>query len=54
MVQARLQGGALTGIGGVPVQLIQALPYLITIAILAVSLAARPLSALGKPYSPVR
>jgi len=55
VVQARLQGRALPGIGGVPVQFIQALPYLITIAILAGFVGtARPPRALGKPYSPVR
>jgi len=46
-VQARLQGVA------VPVQLIQALPYLITVAILAGFVGgARPPRALGKPYPP--
>jgi general nucleoside transport system permease protein len=54
-VQARLQGATLPGIGAVPVQLIQALPYLITIAILAGFVGtARPPRALGKPYPPVR
>jgi ABC-type uncharacterized transport system permease subunit len=49
-VQARLQGVALTGIGTVPVQLIQALPYLITVAILAGFVGtARPPRALGNP-----
>ncbi len=52
-VQARLQGAALPGIGAVPVQLIQALPYLITVAILAGFVGtARPPRALGKPYPP--
>jgi general nucleoside transport system permease protein len=54
-VQTRLQGAALPYIGAVPVQLIQALPYLITIAILAGFVgAARPPRALGKPYPPRR
>jgi len=54
-MQARLQGVALPGIGTVPVQLIQALPFLITIAILAgFVVMARPPRALGKPYSPAR
>jgi general nucleoside transport system permease protein len=54
-LQARLQGVALPGIGTVPVQLIQALPYLITVAILAGFVGtARPPRALGKPYSPTR
>ncbi len=54
-VQARLQGVVLPGIGTVPVQLIQALPYLITVAILAGFVGtARPPRALGKPYSPAR
>ena len=53
--QARLQGVVLPGIGPVPVQLIQALPYLITVAILAGFVGtARPPRALGKPYSPAR
>ena len=51
----RLQGVVLPGIGTVPVQLIQSLPYLITVAILAgfVGTARLP-RALGKPYSPAR
>jgi len=54
-VQARLQGAALPGSRTVPVQLIQALPYLITIAILAGFVGtARPPRALGKPYPPIR
>jgi general nucleoside transport system permease protein len=52
-VQARLQGVVLPGLGMVPVQLIQALPYLITVAILAGFVGrARPPRALGKPYPP--
>jgi ABC-type uncharacterized transport system permease subunit len=39
----------------VPVQLIQALPYLITVAIVAGFVrTARPPRALGKPYPPTR
>ena len=54
-VQARLQGVMLPAIGTVPVQLIQALPYLITVAILAGFVrATRPPHALGKPYPPIR
>jgi simple sugar transport system permease protein len=54
-VQARLQGVVLPGIGPVPVQLIQALPYLITVAILAGFVrTARPPRALGKPYPPTQ
>ena len=52
-VQVRLQGAILPCIGTVPVQLIQALPYLITVAILAGFVGtARPPRALGKPYLP--
>ena len=54
-VQARLQGVILPGIGAVPVQLIQALPYVITVVILAGLVGtARPPRALGKPYPPIR
>jgi simple sugar transport system permease protein len=54
-VQARLQGVVLPGFGAVPVQLIQALPYVITVVILAGLVGtARPPRALGKPYPPVR
>jgi ABC-type uncharacterized transport system permease subunit len=49
-VNGALCGVALPGIGTVPVQLIQALPYLITVAILAGFVCtARPPRALGKP-----
>ena len=50
-VQARLQGTALPGIGPVPVQLIQALPYVLTVALLAgfVGRAVAP-RAIGIPY----
>ena len=54
-VQARLQGVVLPGFGAVPVQLIQALPYMITVVILAGLVGmARPPRALGKPYPPIR
>jgi general nucleoside transport system permease protein len=53
--QARLQGTVLPEIGSVPVQLIQALPYLVTVVILAGFVgAARPPRALGRPYPPLR
>ena len=53
-VQARLQGVVVPGLRMVPVQLIQALPYLITVAILAGFVGrARPPRALGKPYPPI-
>jgi simple sugar transport system permease protein len=53
--QTRLQGARLPGIGAVPVQLIQAFPYLITVAMLAGFVGrARPPRALGKPYPPLR
>ena len=47
----RLQGVALPGIGEVPVQLIQALPYLLTVILLAgfIGQAVAP-KALAKPY----
>lgn len=47
----RLQGVALPGIGEVPVQLIQALPYLLTVVLLAgfIGQAIAP-KALAKPY----
>ena len=52
-VQARLQGVTVPGIGAVPVQLIQVLPYVVTVVILAGFVgAARPPRALGKPYPP--
>jgi simple sugar transport system permease protein len=53
--QARLQGTTLPGIGAVPGQLIRALPYLITVSILAGFVGtSRPPRALGKPYLPAR
>lgn len=50
-LQARLQGVPLPGIGAVPVQLVQALPYLLTILLLAgfVGRATAP-KAIGIPY----
>lgn len=49
--QARLQGVVVPGIGPIPVQLIQALPYLLTILLLAgfVGRAVAP-KAIGQPY----
>ena len=50
-VAIRLQGVALPGIGEVPVQAIQALPYLLTVVLLAgfIGKAVAP-QAIGKPY----
>ncbi|TXI23380.1 MAG: ABC transporter permease [Roseateles sp.] len=50
-VAIRLQGVALPGIGEVPVQLIQALPYILTVVLLAgfIGSAVAP-KALGRPY----
>jgi simple sugar transport system permease protein len=50
-VSIRLQGVALPGIGEVPVQFIQALPYLLTVVLLAgfIGHAVAP-AALGRPY----
>ena len=50
-VQTRLQGTPLPGVGVVPVQLIQALPYVLTVALLAgvVGRAVAP-RAIGVPY----
>jgi simple sugar transport system permease protein len=49
--QARLQGVVVAGIGQVPTQLIQSLPYLLTILLLAgfVGRAVAP-KAVGVPY----
>ncbi|MEN3109715.1 ABC transporter permease [Uliginosibacterium paludis] len=50
-VAIRLQGAVLPGIGEVPVQLIQALPYLLTVILLAGFIGrTRAPSALGLPY----
>ena len=54
-VAIRLQGVALPGIGEVPVQAIQALPYVLTVVLLAgfIGKAVAP-QALGRPYTKVR
>jgi simple sugar transport system permease protein len=54
-VAIRLQGVKLPGIGEVPVQAIQALPYVLTVVLLAgfIGKAVAP-QALGKPYSKER
>ncbi|MFC7335339.1 ABC transporter permease [Rhodocista pekingensis] len=50
-VQTRLQGVPLPGVGQVPVQLIEALPYLLTVLLLAGFVGrAIPPKALGTPY----
>jgi general nucleoside transport system permease protein len=51
----RLQGTKLPGLGEVPVQLIQALPYLLTVVLLAgfIGKATAP-KALGSPYIKTR
>jgi simple sugar transport system permease protein len=50
-IAMRLQGVGIPGLGAVPVQAIQALPYLMTVVLLAgfVGRAVAP-AALGKPY----
>jgi simple sugar transport system permease protein len=50
-VAIRMQGAVIPGIGEVPVQLIQALPYLLTVILLAgfIGQALAP-KALGRPY----
>ena len=50
-VAIRLQGVALPGVGEVPVQIVQALPYVLTVVLLAgfIGSAVAP-QALGKPY----
>jgi general nucleoside transport system permease protein len=54
-VQARLQGTPLPVVGVVPVQLVQALPYVLTVALLAgfVGQAVAP-RAIGVPYAKER
>ncbi len=48
----RFQGAVLPGIGSVPVQFIQALPYVLTVVLLAGFFGrAHPPAALGVPYS---
>jgi simple sugar transport system permease protein len=50
-VAIRLQGVALPGVGQVPVQAIQALPYLLTVVLLAGFIGrAIPPAASGVPY----
>ena len=51
-VAIRLQGVPLPGIGEVPVQLIQALPYLLTVFLLAgfIGKADRAARPIGVPY----
>jgi ABC-type uncharacterized transport system permease subunit len=54
-VQTRLQGVALPGVGVIPVQLVQALPYILTVLLLAGFVGrARPPKALGMPYDTPR
>jgi simple sugar transport system permease protein len=52
VVQARLQGTPLPVLGVVPVELIQAIPYVLTVCLLAgfVGRAAAP-RAIGVPYA---
>jgi general nucleoside transport system permease protein len=50
-VQTRLQGVALPWVGVIPVQFIQALPYILTVLLLAGFVGrARPPTAIGMPY----
>jgi general nucleoside transport system permease protein len=54
-VQTRLQGTALPGIGTIPVQFIEALPYILTVLLLAGFVGkARPPKAIGMPYVKAR
>ena len=51
VVQARLQGVVLPRIGAIPVQFIEALPYILTVLLLAGFVGkARPPKAIGMPY----
>ena len=54
-VSIRLQGTVLPGVGEIPVQLVQALPYLLTVVLLAgfIGKATAP-KALGLPYIKTR
>ncbi|SLN74700.1 ABC transporter permease [Oceanibacterium hippocampi] len=50
-LQARLQGADIPGIGVIPVQFIQALPYILTVLLLAGFVGrAIPPKAIGQPY----
>jgi len=50
-VQTRLQGVVLPWVGAIPVQFIQALPYILTVLLLAGFVGkARPPKAIGMPY----
>jgi ABC-type uncharacterized transport system permease subunit len=54
-LQARLQGTPLPGIGVVPVQIIQAAPYILTVLLLAGFVGgARPPKAIGIPFEKSR
>jgi general nucleoside transport system permease protein len=54
-LQLRLQGEALPGIGIVPVQFVEAMPYLLTIFLLAGFVGtARAPKALGRPFDKTR
>jgi len=51
VMQTRLQGVVLPGIGAIPVQFIQTLPYILTVLLLAGFVGtARPPKAIGMPY----
>ncbi len=53
--QTRLQGVALPGIGTIPVQFIEALPYILTVLLLAGFVGrAKPPKAIGMPYVKAR
>ena len=54
-LQVRLQGVALPGIGVIPVQFVEALPYLLTVLLLAGFVGtARAPKALGRPFVKTR